>query len=130
MKLKITKTITFLGHRKVLKRDIIKKRLLELLKEKIPQGYLNVLVGNHGEFDELALNCCLEFKKTIENLDITLVFTSLTILKKEYGYSLNDHYKRIGCKTMMYDIEEEYFKNQIVVSNRKMIDDRFDYLLC
>lgn len=34
-----------------------------------------------------------------------------------------DYYREQGCKIMIYDIEDEYFKRQIIVSNRKMIED-------
>lgn len=119
------KIICFLGHRILNKKEEIKRRIMNTLKEKVPNGYTTFLVGKHGEFDNLALNCCIDYKKTIDKkVNINIVLTSIAKLKKdEFGYNSLDYYREQGCKIMIYDIEDEYFKRRIIVSNRKMIED-------
>ncbi len=57
------KTVAFFGHRKIFNREEVKKRIMEKLLEITPIGYVNFLVGEHGEFDRIALSTVLEYKK-------------------------------------------------------------------
>ncbi len=127
----MNKTITFFGHREIFNYDEIKKRLMEILKEKIKKGYREFLIGIHGEFDSMALSGCLYYKTNLDKgIRISIVLTSLAVLKKgRVGYNNIEYYKSVGCDTMIYDIEEVHFKNKIIVSNRKMIDDS-DLIVC
>ena len=115
------KNICFFGHRNLWGRDI-RDRLKNELQSHL-EDEVHCFVGTHGEFDSLALSVCRELRRTYKNLKITVIFTSLNILKKdkELEYSIADNYDDV--ETMIYDIEEEHFKNQIVVSNRRMVDD-------
>ncbi|MBO5304332.1 MAG: hypothetical protein J6A99_01520 [Clostridia bacterium] len=125
------KTIAFFGHRKLFNKNKIKEKVFEKLKEVIPQGFSRVLVGCHGDFDNIALSVSLNYKEKFDqNLEICIVLTSLTYLTKdENGYSCADIYKEKGCETIFYDIEETYFKNKIIVSNKKMVNDS-DLIIC
>lgn len=125
------KTIAFFGHRKLFNKNKIKEKVFEKLKEVIPQGFSRVLVGCHGDFDNIALSVSLNYKEKFDqNLEICIVLTSLTYLTKdENGYSRADIYKEKGCETIFYDIEETYFKNKIIVSNKKMVTDS-DLIIC
>ena len=125
------KTIAFFGHRKIYNDKEIRERLKEILSEKLSDGYSRVLVGRHGDFDSLALSTCLEFKlKEKDNLNIGIVLTSLSILKKDVFNSKNlDVYKNRGCETIIYEIEKEHYKNRIIFSNKKMVDES-DLIIC
>ena len=124
------KTIAFFGHREIYKQEIIKIKLMEILEEKVLQGYTNFLIGKHGDFDKIALKCCLELKSNNNNINIIIVLTTLSLLKKDkFGFCDLDYYVNKGCQTMIYDIEEEYFKNRIIFSNKKMVDDS-DLIIC
>lgn len=120
------KNICFFGHRNLWGKDIrerLKKQLESHLDDEV-----HCFVGTHGDFDSLALSVCRELRKTYK-MKITVVFTSLNVLKKDKDleYSIADNYDDV--ETMIYDIEEEHFKNQIVVSNRRMVDD-CDIVIC
>ncbi|MBO5022363.1 MAG: hypothetical protein J6C53_02670 [Clostridia bacterium] len=125
------KTITFFGHREIFADDEVKERLIGVLNEKVSKGYNNFLIGTHGEFDKIALSSCLYIKRNINNkIKITIVLTSFSFLNKKSVVSCNlEFYKREGCKTIVYDIEEQHFKNRIIVSNKHMIDDS-DLIIC
>ena len=92
------KTIAFFGHRKLFNKNKIKEKVFEKLKEVIPQGFSRVLVGCHGDFDNIALSVSLNYKEKFDqNLEICIVLTSLTYLTKdENGYSCADIYKEKG----------------------------------
>jgi len=119
--------ICFFGHRNLWGKDVRERLKTEV--ESHLDDEVHCLIGTHGEFDSLALSVCRDLRKTYSNIKITVVFTSLNVLKKdkELEYSIADNYDDV--QTMIYDIEEEYFKNQIVVSNRKMVDDS-DIVIC
>lgn len=121
------KIIAFFGHRNLWGRD-----LRERLKNEIESNLcdeIHCLIGTHGEFDSLALSVCRELRKSYPQVKITVVFTTLNVLKKgkDELFSTADMYRDV--ETTIYDIEEEHFKNQIVVSNRKMVDD-CDLVIC
>jgi len=79
----------------------------------------------------MVLMSSLNYKKNINcNLRITIVLTSFNILKRDsLGYCKFDYYKNQGCESVIYNIEEEYFKNRIIKSNKKMVDE-CDLVVC
>ena len=125
------KSIAFFGHRIILNKKDIKERLTKLVKELINQGFLTMFIGCHGEFDEIALEVCLQCKKEIDkNIKIMVVLTSLSYLNKDKnGFSKIDFYNNIGCETIFFNIEETYFKNYITFSNKKMVDNS-ELIIC
>ena len=127
----IMETIAFFGHRTVLNKEKIKVKITNILKELNCKNPIRCLVGCHGEFDDIALQACLEYKNTINsNLIISVVLTSLTFLnKQEYGYSRADYYNDRGCETVFYDLEEVYYKKRITYTNKKMVNDS-DLIIC
>lgn len=119
------KTIAFFGHRQIYNKVEIQDRLMELLSVLLPKGFSRLLIGTHGDFDNVTLSTCLQYKKRFnQNITIDVVVTSLSFLNKdEYGYSKIDNYKNMGCGTVFYDIEEVYFKKRITYSNEKMVNE-------
>ena len=113
------KTIAFFGHSQILNTNEIRKRILKALKEVIPQGYTRLVIGCHGDFDNLALSTCVEFRNNYnQNIKINVVLTNLSYLNKtEFGYSKINFYKEINCDTFFYDIEKLHYKNRIIFSN-------------
>ena len=125
----MAKTIALFGHRRLWGKDI-RERLTNVIKTEIEKyDEVNFLIGNHGDFDSLTLSVCRELRKSYPQIKITVVFTSLHIMVKHKDelFTTLDLYKDV--QTMMYEIEEEHYKNQIVVSNRRMVDDS-DLIIC
>lgn len=108
------KKVCFIGHSQIGNNEI-EQRLKDVVKTMINQNCMFFTMGTHGEFDELALKICKEFKTTNKNMEIEVVFTSYGTLKNRI-----EQYKNIS--TTIYDIGDTYYKNQIKLSNRKMID--------
>lgn len=121
------KTISFFGHSN-LKGVNLRNRLEKVIKSYIASN-VRFFIGIHGEFDSLALSICRELKAKYSNINITVVFSSLSVLNKnkEELCSTADLYADVD--TMVYDIEEVYFKQRINISNRKMIDNS-DLIIC
>lgn len=124
----------FAGHSNIpIHRINIKDRLKQAIIKEIEAGCFYFTMGTYGEFDKLALECCRELRKIYDKLYIEVVITSFNQINPEIIYDPvwgNDKYIPYqDVKTIMYDIEEVYFKNRIIASNRQMIDN-CDTLIC
>ena len=115
----------FIGHRKVLYGNI-EERLKTVIEEQIADGCKTFTMGTHGEFDEMALSACRSARRDHPDIKIEVVLTSYHTVHKKDEF---DYVPYQDVDTIMYDIEDEHFKRQITVSNRKMIDE-CDTLIC
>ncbi len=114
--------IGFIGHRIVFYnlRDILTKTI----EEHIMKGYLSYIVGTHGQFDELVLDVLRNLRTKYNEIKIEVVITSFNQIKKEFLYV---PYSDVD--TIMYDIEDVYFKRKITYSNQRMVDE-CEILIC
>lgn len=123
-------TISFFGHRYLSNIDEIKTRLNSQLEHWYLMGARKFKIGMHGQFDELVLDTCLAFKKINMDIEICITITSFSLLKKdEYSNSLLEYYQVRGVETVMYEIENIHYKQQIIYSNYRMIEES-DIIIC
>lgn len=115
----------FIGHRRIFAKNI-RERLADAIQTEIDNGCRLFTMGTHGEFDSLALNICRQLRNTYADLEIEVVITSLNAIKKDGGL---DTVPYADVKTVMYEIEDAYYKRQIILSNRQMIES-CDTLIC
>lgn len=114
----------FIGHRQIFAKDIC-ERLTNAVLNEINSGCKTFTMGTHGEFDSEALYVCRQLRKTYNDLRIEIVLTSLNTIKKT-----NEYYTPYSdVNTIMYEIENAHYKQQITLSNRQMID-TCDTLIC
>ena len=114
-------TLAIFGNRFVLNHQIAKEKLYNYLKLKLKYTAVRVLIGTHGDFDNLALSVCKRIMEGNSDLHISLVFTSQKRLVKELQMDESvGYYKNI--ETMMYDIDNVHYKRQILLSNQQMVD--------
>lgn len=114
------KTASLFGHAFIRKVKQVRARLLAFVESLIiEQKVERFLIGNHGEFDSLALSVCKQLREKYQ-FEICLVFSTLSILKekKDVAESLYG-----DITTMCYEIENVYFKNVITFTNQSMIDE-------
>ena len=129
----MNKKICFIGHRHIYNYNEIREKLYNIVKEEIKKGCKFFTMGTHGEFDEMALSVCRELKKIYTDIEIEVVITSFKtiepIIDHDPIFGDEKYIPYSDVKTTMYDIEEEYYKRKIVVSNQQMIDN-CDTLIC
>lgn len=123
--------VAFIGHREIICDDL-EERLNNAIQNEINLGCRNFVMGVHGDFDDLSMNCCKKLKETYKNIEIEVVTTSLAkinpvVIEDECGKLLYNKYE--GVKTIMYDIENTHFKQRISESNKQMINS-CDTLIC
>ncbi len=112
----------FIGHRQVFASNI-EEKLTDAIRTEIEGGCRTFTMGTHGAFDRLALRACKRLRSDHKDLEIEVVITSLNLIK-ENAYS-----PFADVKTVIYDIENAHYKQQIILSNRQMID-TCDTLIC
>lgn len=115
----------FIGHRQVLAKNIYEK-LVETIEAQIQNGCKSFTMGTHGEFDRLALSACKNLRRQNKDIEIEVVVTSLHSIEKQDELDITPY---SDVKTVMYEIEDTYFKRQITLSNQMMID-TCDTLIC
>lgn len=108
----------FIGHRQIIAKNI-EARLKRTIQTEIENGCTFFTMGTHGEFDNLALDCCKSLRRTYSDIEIEVVITSLNAIKKCGNY---DFVPYADVKTVMYEIEDAHYKQQITLSNKQMID--------
>lgn len=128
----MNKKTTFIGHRNIWDKDI-RSNLFAEVKKQIDNGCKFFTMGTHGDFDKMALSVCRELRTTYKDIKIEVVITSFKSIEP-----IIDHDEIFGdekytpyedVETIMYNIEEEHYKRQIIASNRQMID-TCDTLIC
>ncbi len=120
------KKTAFIGHRKVYYEGKVKERLEAAIAKQIADGCRRFVMGTHGEFDSIALSACKQARATYPDIEIDVVLTSYHTVEKKDEF---DFVPYQDVNTCMFDIEDEHFKRQIIVSNRKMLDG-CDTLIC
>lgn len=127
----MSKKVAFIGHLNCWYSDI-KKELKTAIQNEIDDGCKVFTMGTHGDFDKYALQVCKDLRNSHKDLEIEVVITSLNQIKPEiyedqFGRDVYKKYEDV--KTVIYEIEEEYFMRRITESNRQMID-TCDVLIC
>lgn len=113
----------FIGHRQIFA-DNVGERLTDAILSEVKNGCREFTMGTHGDFDTLALDACRRLRRTYPEIRIEAVITSLNTIKKEDASS-----PYADVNTVMFEIENAYYKRQIILSNRRMIDS-CDTLIC
>lgn len=126
--------VAFIGHRDLWgKGKEIGEALYKEIEKQIKNGYKWFTMGTHGEFDELALSICRELRTIYPEIKIEVVITSFNTINPiiEHDSIFGDEkyipYKDV--QTIMYDIEEQYYKRKITISNQQMLNN-CDVLIC
>ncbi|MBQ3158721.1 MAG: DUF1273 family protein [Clostridia bacterium] len=114
------KTCCFFGHRFITNEIQVRERLIKVLDKLIQKGYNQFIIGTHGDFDRLALSVCRELRRE-NDIKIVVVFTSVSKIIKNKNSNLSSIDLYQDCETIIYDIENIYYKNQIMISNQQMI---------
>ena len=131
--------IGFIGHREIYSLGL-REKLKKAIEEKLERGYRFCTMGTHGDFDELSLSVCRELREKFKDLKIEVVLTSYHLVEKklidtiknkdgevEFIYESYVPYNDVA--TIMYDIEDVFYKRKILVSNQLMIN-ACDVLIC
>ena len=118
--------VAFIGHRQIFDKDL-ENRLYSAVETEIKNGCNTFVMGTHGDFDKAALRVCRNLRQIYKNLKIEVVITSLAQIKPivtdhsdEFGDEVYKPYEDV--ETIMFDIENTYFKQKITESNKRMID--------
>ena len=117
--------ITFCGHADFIGTEEYECRVLSFLEEKVGERSADMYLGNYGNFDRFAYDCCKKYQATHPNVLLVFVTPYLTA---EYQK------KYLNVQKMRYDvifypeIEKKPLKFAICYSNRYMVENA-DYVI-
>ena len=115
-----------IGHREILNKDDIKKRVENTVKKLIPENGVNVfLFGSNSEFNKLCYEVVSEIKKVIPRINRVFVRAEYPNVNKAYIDSLNKLYE----DSYYYDQDKEYSGRCSYINRNYHIIDSADYCL-
>lgn len=120
----------FIGHRHIFDNDL-EERLYKAIEQMIKNGCKVFTMGTYVDFDRLAFSVCRKLRKIYDYIEIEVVFSNLNYIKPIIFH--NDINSRASLysdvKTVVFDIEDVYFKRRIIESNKQMIEN-CENLIC
>lgn len=110
---------TFCGHSKFYNEKEYERKIFDILEEKIGNNYAEIYLGEYGDFDSFAYDCCKKYKETHPN--ISLIFVTPYLATEYQKKHLTYRSKRFD--SILYpEIEKVPLKFAILHRNRYMID--------
>lgn len=122
-------TVAFIGHRYIDNISLIEKKIEELVRNIISdKSYVEFLVGNDGEFDQIVSSTVLRVKRKNFCADSSLIWIMPyeTAKYRNNEKNFKNYYDEIE---LCDESASAYFKNAIMIRNRYMVD-RADILVC
>ncbi len=104
----------------------IKERLQNAIEQCINDGCSHFFMGTHGDFDKMVLETCRSVRESYPDIIIEVVLSSYHTIEKKSDL---DYVPYQDVRTVIFDIEDLHFKQQITESNKRMIDE-CDTLIC
>ena len=111
--------IMFCGHAQFQKREGDEEKILHFLDEKIGKNSADIYLGDNGEFDRFAYDCCKKYKEINPNVSLLFVTPYMTM-----NYQRN----QLECQKIRFDgiiypeIEKKPKKFAIYYCNRWMVE--------
>lgn len=118
--------VCFIGHRTILTKNV-EPLLIDAVNNALQEGCNCFAMGNHGDFDKLALKVCRNLRNQHSNMKIEVVLTSLHKINQKIDDEIYNDYSDV--ETVIYNIEDIFYKRQIIESNKQMINS-CDTLIC
>jgi hypothetical protein len=119
-------TVSFFGHRQLDNFRAEESRLEELVRNLLMQReYIEFLVGQNGEFDQMAASTVLRLKRVLrnDNSSLILVLPYATVNNQD---TLEGYYDEIEvCEAAA----SAHFKSALQIRNRAMVD-RSNLVVC
>lgn len=118
--------VTFCGHSDFSKNNEYKRNIVDFLDKTVGNDSADMYLGGYGAFDELAYECCKEYKKTHPNVSLVFITPYITV-----SYQKN-HLEELARKydEIIYpEIENKPLKYAISYRNKWMVE-KADYIIC
>ena len=118
--------VTFCGHAKFQRTEKYERKILTFLEEKVADRPADMYLGDYGEFDGFAYDCCKKFKETHPTVSLVFVTPYLTV-----QYQKNHlEYQKTRYDSIIYpEIEDKPLRFAISYRNKWMVK-KADYIVC
>ena len=111
--------ITFCGHSQFRRSKDLEQRMFKLLEDKIGNEAADIYLGEYGNFDSFAYDCCKKYKQTHENISLFFITPYMT---PEYQKNHLTHQSKRFDSIIYPPIEVVPLKFAILYRNRYMVD--------
>ncbi len=117
--------VTFCGHAHFSKTEEYERKVLAFLEEKVGDQPAEMYLGEYGEFDGFAYDCCQKYKAIHPNISLVFVTPYLTAT-----YQCNHlEYQKTRYDSILYpEIEDKPTKYAIIYRNKYMAE-KADYVI-
>ena len=118
--------ITFCGHAQFAKTKEYERKILDFLERHIGNSPADCYLGDYGEFDHFAYDCCKKYKASHPDVSLILITPYIT--------APNQH-NRLTSQKQLYDgiiypsLENKPLKFAISYRNRWMVE-QADAVIC
>lgn len=111
--------ITFCGHAHFQEKEEYRKKILDFLEERVGEQEAYMYLGDYGEFDSFAYDCCKRYKERHPKTSLVFVTPYFT-----QGYQKNHlEIQKLRYDLIVYpEIETKPPKFAIVYRNKYMVD--------
>ena len=117
--------ITFCGHSDFIKNEVTEKKFLSFLGETVGEECAEFYLGDYGNFDSFAYNCCRIYKQTHPN--VLLVFVT-PYLEEEY-ITNRPKYRESHYDSIIYPSIENKPKRFAIFYRNKYMVEQADFII-
>ena len=111
--------VTFFGHSQFPKTSEYEKKILEHLEKELGDSPVDFYLGDYGDFDALAYECCKKYKEKHESASLIFITPYIT---EEYQKN-HLKYKKARFDEIIYpEIEDKPKRYALTYRNRWMVD--------
>ncbi|MBP3436534.1 MAG: hypothetical protein J6K61_01335 [Clostridia bacterium] len=117
--------IAFCGHAQFPKSKEHEQKILDFLEEKVGNQYADMYLGDYGDFDNFAYNCCKKYKEKHPKISLIFVTPYLTL---EYQKNHLEYQKKRYDLIIYPEIEDKPKRFAITYRNKYMVE-KSDYIV-
>ena len=111
--------ITFCGHGNFNKTEAFERIVLEILEDKIGDNTAEIYLGEYGDFDRFAYDCCQKYKNIHPNISLIFITPYIT---EEYQKNHLIHQKKRFDAIIYPELEKVPLRFAISCRNKYMVD--------
>ena len=118
--------VTFCGHGQFEKSSENERKLLEILETVVKDEPVELYLGEYGDFDALAYDCCKKYQATHPRVSLIFISPYITLSYQKTHLA----YQKERYDGILYpEIEDKPLRFAIVYRNRWMVD-KADVVIC
>ena len=118
--------VAFCGHSEFCGTEEYEQKILDFLEKTVGEQHADMYLGEYGQFDYFAYDCCVKYKENHPNISLVFITPYMTL---EYQRK-HLEYQRTRFDFIIYpEIEDKPLRFAISYRNKWMVE-KADYVVC